>query len=338
MSTMNTWGLIFTIAATSGCSGSDSSNARGDGNSTPASCSPNSKSTSLASGETGEFISPAQIAVTASGASWIDGDGSVWTVPIAGGTPAKLFSSEGSSGKVERAQAITADPASVYVLGLDGSVYKVPATGGEPQLLGTGKTGVYSRIAVAPPAIFWSSDKTIEKLSLAGGTATAVVADSNGDISTLAVDEDGVFWLSTDSTKVHLHHAGSDGANSEELGAWDGMSGALALDADSAYVAVTRPLQTGSLYRVPKSGGSATELASNQPESVVLSSDGTNVYYGVHLSGADSRVRRVAVSGGKPTDFVCGSGHIFGLIANGPSVFWTLGHEGGGWSVYSTAK
>ncbi len=141
------------------------------------------------------------IAVDATNVYWTGSSGTVMKVPVNGGTPATLASSQ------DQPEAIAVDGTSVYWtngVSPNGAVMKMPLNGGTPTTLAASQNDP-AAIAVDSTSVYWTTSLggTVMKVSLDGGTTTLLVSGQNSP-QDIAVDATSVYWTTHGGTVMKL--------------------------------------------------------------------------------------------------------------------------------------
>jgi hypothetical protein len=149
--------------------------------------------------------------------------------------------------------SFTTDDENVYVAASTG-IYAVPKAGGPPTLVAADLPSVFTVARVgAHLYAFLRDSRTIVDVDLASRSTSTIV--SYADAAGLVADESGLYWLPI-SSRVQV--AALDGGSRREIGARLFDGGALALDAQSVYVAEN--LGGAGVSRLGKSDGAEEVL------------------------------------------------------------------------------
>jgi uncharacterized repeat protein (TIGR03803 family) len=261
------------------------------------------------------------------GASGASGDGTVFSVPVTGGTVTTLVSFNGTNGN-DPFDGLTLSGNTLYGTTYDGganndgTVFSVPVTGGSPITLATFNNS--------------NGEHPYAGLTLSGNTlyGTTYKGGASGDGTVFSVPVTG----GTPTTLVTFN--GSNGANP--------IAG-LTLSGNTLYGTTNGGAASndGTVFAVPVTGGSPTTLAtfnnSNGDSFAGLTLSGNTLYGTTEDSGVygyqDGTVFSVPVTGGALTTLVVfnGSNGSFphsDLVFSGNTLYGTA--EGGGASGAGT--
>jgi hypothetical protein len=191
---------------------------------------------------------PWAIAVDANGIYWTDAfNDSVMEMPLGGGVPATLASSQNSPNS---AFGIAANDGNIYWTNSgtsnanyhDGTVMKASLGGGGLTILASGQNYTED-IAVDAMNVYWTNygDGTVMKAPKSGGTPT-IIASGQNHLLGIAVDAAAVYWTT----------AGMPNNND---------------------------FTDGTVMKMPLDGGTPTVLASGQAYPIGIAVDETSVYW-----------------------------------------------------------
>lgn len=251
--------------------------------------------------------------------------GAVTKVPIAGGSPVALTTTNGSA-----ESAIAVDATNVYYVAVGGTLMKVPLDGAtaatalapvivyqSQQSLGMGvdATSVYVLGANGGngPA------SAVLKVPIDGGAVTPLGTDNLG--IGMVMNATSIFWMYTYTGQI-LTVPTSGGATTtlvsaaEPPGQFTGTG--IAMDATSVYWV---DAGAGAVMKVPIGGGTPTVLASGGAMADGMAVDATNVYW---TDAGTMSVRKVPVGGGAMTTVATGYYPPFGIALDATNVYWTV--------------
>jgi len=184
----------------------------------------------------------------------VDGYGSVWRQPQAGGE-AELFAEVGG---YPRAMAI--DASALYVAGgCEGHVWRVPLGGGAPvSLVASDPVECVHGIAVDATRVYYTTDDGVWSVSLDGGDPVPL-ANPTGCLGTLAASATDLYWTNpcstVDSTLGAIGTVPKTGGASSIVDPGVASGDALAIDATDVYWAADnyieyRPLASGTISMI----------------------------------------------------------------------------------------
>ena len=227
--------------------------------------------------------------MTANGGA--DNDGTIFSIPVTGGTPATLFSFDGTHGDGPHG-SLTLSGSTLYGMTMfggandDGAIFSVPVTGGTPTVLFSFGSGYaenpYGNLTLSPDG------STLYGMTYGGG------ANNYGTIFSIPV---------TGGTATSLYSFDST------HGGWP--HGSLTLSGSTLYgMAIGGGTYgVGATFGVPVTGGTPTDVSSfngtgtgDQPYgSLTLS--GSTLYGMTSLGGAnsDGNIFSMPAAGGTPT-------------------------------------
>ena len=226
------------------------------------------------------------------------GDGTIFSVPVTGGTPTILFSFNGTDGAYPLG-GLTLNGSTLYgttsqggAYGL-GTIFSIPVTGGTPTILlsfnGTNGSGPTGELTL--------SGSTLYGMTVNGG--------GSGDGAVFSIPVTG------GAPTTLLSFNGTDGANP--------AYGNLALSGSTLYGTTDGGGANGhgTIFSIPITGGTPTTLASFNGTNgdtarggLTLSADGSTLYGMTDLGGAsnDGSVFSIPVVGGTPTTLLSFNG------------------------------
>ena len=177
------------------------------------------------------------------------------------------------------ALGVALGPTSLFWVTASGSVQSMPKAGGAVQTLGTEVNGVTWGVAIDASYFYFAAtaslSATISRVPLSGGPVTDLVTVA-ADVTAIAVDAANVYFVDGDA----LSSVPVAGGTSSVIA--NGFSGTMALKADSGNVYASISLgngPTGSVVRIPVTGGPPTVLAGSQWIPSGLALDATCVYW-----------------------------------------------------------
>ncbi|MCK9423782.1 MAG: DUF5050 domain-containing protein [Bacteroidales bacterium] len=276
----------------------------------------NAQVTTLAS----NLDSPWSVCTDGSFVYWVEGNmstGAVKKVSVNGGDVTTLASG------LPEPRAIAVDASSVYWIernnGSNGSLKKVPVNGGDVTTLVTGLRNAQNHMALDANNIYWGDGKAggggeIKKVSKNGGTVTSLVSTGILNLKTaIAVDETFVYFY---DDLNHIKTVPVNGGAVTTIGT--GTPEAYALYGSDIYWI---EYGSGTVKKMPKSGGTVTTLAtgSNSPSNLAV--DGTSVFW-IEFNNP-GRVMKVPVGGGTST-IVSNEANTIGVAVDNTNVYWAV--------------
>jgi hypothetical protein len=248
--------------------------------------------------------------VDASSVYWLEDDGSVKKVPVAGGAVTALAT--GLLSPRDLAQ----DSTSLYFTDVQaGKVQRVAKSGGAVTTLASSLTSPYA-IAVDSSNVYFieNGNSTLSKVAKAGGAVSALVTGSiNSDV--LAVDGSGLYYFAPSQVIYKASLAGGSGTMLENI---IDAGSSIVIDSTSVYWGYT------ALHRVAVGGGTVTTYAAPIGRVGAMAADASSLYY-VNLGGSAAQIASVPLQDGTVTVLVPSSGAQVGLAVDSTSVYWTEG-------------
>jgi hypothetical protein len=263
---------------------------------------------------------------SASQLNWIEGGGIGLTEGFS--RVACLTSANGVqtvlSGISSPAPTFVATSSGLYVADL-WRIKRVPLTGGMSMTVAA-DDGPIADLTADDTWVYWDSGQRVSarKAPIAGG-AVIVLADQGATVGMsggqIHLGADGnLYWVSLSNALLSVPTAGG----APNLIA-QGVSWEFVIDATSAYFFDS---PTGSISKLPLTGGSATPLASTGSSSALsppLMLDGAYLYwFGTTSSQVGTSISKVPVAGGSVTPVLDFDGVNFGntIAIDGNNVYW----------------
>ena len=260
----------------------------------------------------GQKHPPSKLVVDASSVYWLEDDGSVKKVPIAGGAVTALAT--GLLSPRDLAQ----DSTSLYFTDLQaGKVQRVAKSGGTVTTLASSLTSPFA-IAVDSSNVYFveNGNSTLSKVAKTGGAVTALVNGSiTGDV--LAVDGSGLYYFDPTQVIYKASLAGGVGTMLENV---IDKGPSMVLDSTSVYWGFS------GLRRVAVGGGTPTTYTAPIGRVGGLAVDSSSLYYvnlSLDASAATGQIASVPLQDGAVTVLVQSSGAVNALAVDGTSVYWT---------------
>lgn len=260
----------------------------------------------------GQKHPPSKLVVDASSVYWLEEDGSVKKVSVAGGAVTALATGLGSP------RDLAQDSTSLYFTDLQtGKVLSVAKSGGAVTTLASSLTSPFA-IAVDSSNVYFieNGNSTLSKVAKTGGAVTALVS---GSIATdvIAVDGSGLYYFAPSQVIYKASLAGGSAAALENI---IDKGPSIVIDSTSVYWGFT------ALRRVAVGGGTVTTYAAPIGRVGTLAVDASSLYY-VNLSldgsAATGQIASVPLQDGTVTVLVPSSGAEGSLAVDGTSVYWT---------------
>jgi hypothetical protein len=263
----------------------------------------------------------------------LNGTGTIFSVPVGGGTPIAIASNMDQGGLV------TMDGTNAYWAGPDnGTIFKAPLTGGDggaDTLVGNLDDDPID-VAIDSTYVYWAGSTTIQKVPIAGGAKTILAKNLTlagvFQQPCVAVNASGVY-ASTATAILSVPLAGGTPITL----ASNQNPNAITADATNVYwTNLPQGNQPGgsTVMKVAATGGGTpvtlvTLTGSAVPAGIAV--DATNVYW---IEGLGN-VRKVPIAGGSPVTLAPAPELPGGIAVDATNVYWTDTATG---NVYKTAK
>lgn len=241
-------------------------------------------STILSSG----FIPPGRLAIDANNAYWTNGDGTIRTVPLAGGTTTTLATG------LSQPIGISVDAQNVYAASQDGRIVSAPLSGAATlTVLAQMQPNPYA-LAIDATNVYWSNvasgagNGSIMACAKAGCAQMPTTLASGVHVQYpygLAVAGGNVYWTSFNYSG-EINRVPTTGGMFTNFSSGLGYPYELAISG-SVTVAVLYG-QGGSIAMVPSGGGMATSLVGGQSFPTEGTTDGTAAYWTLTVPSAEN--------------------------------------------------
>jgi len=234
------------------------------------------------------FVPPGRLAINANDAYWTNGDGTIRSVPLAGGTTVTLATG------LSQPMGIAVDAQNVYAVSQDGRIVSAPLSGaGTVTVLAQTQPNPYA-LAIDATNVYWSNVAT----GAGNGSIMACAKAGCGQAPTtlasgihvqypygLTVSGGNVYWTSF-NFGGEIDVVPTTGGTSTTFSSNLGYPYELAI-AGSVTLAVLYG-QGGSIALVPNGGGSATSLAGGQSFPTEGTTDGTSAYWTLTMPSGEN--------------------------------------------------
>jgi hypothetical protein len=249
--------------------------------------------------------------------------GSIWQLPLGGGAPSVLVSSESFPISV-----VASDDAVFWATAGrgTGTINRAPLDGGARFTLADHLANP-CRLRLNQDTLIWSDNPadaghTISELALTAGSPQVVAQGTT--LCRFAAAPEAVYWADA-MRDGGVFRLPAGGAPELLAGPYD-FTNSVAVD--STYLYWVTYSSSGGVWRSLRDGTAPTQLVGNQSHVATVVTDGVSVYYGTFTG--DGQVLKVSTNGGDPT--VIASGQIQPLVqaVDDQFVYWsTLDADGG---------
>jgi len=245
------------------------------------------------------------------------GDGSITSLPVAGGTPTALAS--GFTGYPH----LTVVGGTVYYTQA-ASVWRVPADGSEAATtLHIGAGDHYSGLTSDGVRLYLTSADggTVSSMPFAGGAPTTIAA---GEARPLEIITDGtqLYWVASGDGTIRTAPVTGSSATTLVTGT---APRALAIDADNLYWTEST---AGDVMQMALTGGAPTTIATGQADPAAIMLLGGRVYWTNYNGGVYGDVRSAPIGGGAAAT-VAGRPFAPAALAHDAACIYVL-HAGNG--------
>jgi uncharacterized repeat protein (TIGR03803 family) len=210
-------------------------------------------------------------------------DGTIFSIPVTGGTPTTLLSFNGTDGKFPEGDlTLSANGSTLYGMtqlggaNNDGAIFSIPVTGGTPTILasfnGTDGAFPHGDLTLSGSTLYGTtygggtSHGTVFSIPVTGGTPTTLVSfdgtNGNGPFGDLALGGSTLYGTTLLGTIFSIPVAGGtptillDASNGER------PAGNLTLSGSTLYGEASGVNNEGAIFSIPITGGTPTTLFS----------------------------------------------------------------------------
>jgi hypothetical protein len=234
------------------------------------------------------FVPPGRLTIDANNAYWTNGDGTIRSVPLAGGTTATLATG------LSQPMGIAVDAQNVYAVSQDGRIVSVPLSGASTvTVLAQTQPNPYA-MAVDATNVYWSNvgsgagNGSIMACAKAGCGQAPTTLASGMHVQYpygLTVSGGDLYWTSF-NFGGEINRVPTTGGMFTTFSSNLGYPYELSI-AGSVTLAVLYG-QGGSIALVPSSGGAATSLVGGQSFPTEGTTDGTAAYWTLTVPSAQN--------------------------------------------------
>lgn len=264
---------------------------------------------------------PFGIATDGTNVYWANrgGEGAIMKVPVGGGTPTTLASSQMVP------QGIAVDHSDVYWANLD-AVWKIPIEGGEPFKLADTSLlrddfGDFA-VAIDTTRVYWHAITSIVAVEMAGGTPTILADNQDPAPHGVAIDDTAVYWAADFQGIMKTPLDGALSGNSTvEIASESLYVTSLAVDDQNVYWVANGSLDAkrSKIQKASKNGGSVVTLASEQDGgSRAIAADETTVYW-----TTDHAIMSVPIDGGPVATLAPSEYTPRDIAVDDKNIYWT---------------
>jgi hypothetical protein len=263
---------------------------------------------------------PAYLALDNANVFWTNsGDGTIRSVPIAGGSPRLV-----ATGAVPRVWVVAVTPDVVVWTENGGTrVAGVPRDGGSSYPIATAQDAPRG-ITTDGVRVYWTNEGPdagfVESAKL-DGTDPQVLTGQQGSSKDIAVANGWLYWANADDGTIARMQ--TDGGGAGVVASAQPNAFGLALSNDSLYW--TTHVDGGVIAHAKTDGTGLTTLATGQASPRAIAVDATHAYW---TNQNDGTIRRAAFAGGAPEIVASGQGSPWGIAVDAASVYWAARDTG----------
>jgi hypothetical protein len=250
----------------------------------------------------------------------------IWTVPKAGGTPAKLAKNANQANNF----SISVGANVLYVVDYAGATARVPlpAGGWTWNTTGSGVSVARSVVYDGASTLYWGSDSanTVVKVDVNGGGASNVATGQT--LAALSGDATSLFWATKGASGQIIAKPLPSGTATPIAPVASPQR--LVADANNLYFVAVGSGSFLALFSLPRAGGTPKEIFGKDEGMPLgyapgaLASDGTNVYFAI----TNGTIYKASPSGGASL-VVDRAGQSTELIVDATNIYWVDGIANG---------